>query len=96
MANALYQIDQSKDNPAHFTVVKLNQDYEVLETYHISVIGETGNSSMICTCPAGTREKGCRHRTMLGLFRKNKVVGQKWSYNYDKSEWIAPLGTFDV
>lgn len=88
----LYQMEQSADNPAHFKCIKLNDDYEVLETYHISKLG---SHQMICTCPAGSRDKGCRHQTMLREFEKNKVVGQKWSYNYDKGAWIAPLGTFD-
>jgi hypothetical protein len=88
MRNALYQIDRSKNNPDHYVCTKLDGDYEALETYHISVIG---THEMICTCPAGSKSK-CRHRTMLSLFAEKKVIGQKWSYNFDKSTWIPPIG----
>lgn len=92
MANSLYQFKSDKVNPGHFVCTKLNDDYEVEETYHISVIGST---EMICTCPAGSKSK-CRHRTMLVKFREKKLVDQNWSYIFDKDKWVAPLGALDI
>lgn len=71
--------------PGGFVCVATDADGEVVKQYGITTEGDMAG---ICGCLVG--HTWCRHKKMLTMFQKEKRVGSRWYYNYDRKRWRAP------
>lgn len=72
------------DKPESFEVVKMDHDFEHIETYHVSKVP----GANVCTCFAGNKDT-CRHRQMVEIFREAGKLDSREAYNYDKHKWVT-------
>lgn len=64
----------------HFICHVVDVDYEPVKRYDIN--------GSACDCWAG--QKWCRHKQMLVLFKKEKLVDSRKYFNFDKKTWLTP------
>ena len=69
-------------------VVKFDQFLFVEEVYYIYLYGR---NKRVCTCPAGNKPTGCRHKDMWDMATSQHQVNLGWFYNYDTEEWQVPF-----
>lgn len=88
--DTLYRLSPITDG---WTVYKMDEDYDVLQTYTISPLpSRGGEQNFICSCPA--RVYPCKHVKILKrMFANNTSFYMLYSLN--KDEFYAPLGSSD-
>lgn len=67
----------------NWSVVKMDRDFEEVETYHIS------KHVSVCSCYAGNKPT-CRHRQLLAIFQDANAVDSRRAFDFDKNRWIDP------
>jgi hypothetical protein len=70
-------------NEMNWDVIKMERDFEHVETYHIS------KHVSVCSCYAGSKPT-CRHRELLSIFKMEDAIDSRRAYDYDKAKWIEP------
>jgi len=74
----------------NWTVVKMDRDWEVEDTYYIS------KHVNVCSCFAGSKDT-CRHRQMLSIFQVENKVDSREAYDFDKQKWVEkPVAAMDM
>lgn len=76
-------VHKPNEFPHQYKCLKFNDDLELEETYFLS---EISSGVYVCGCPAGHRTT-CRHRQMLGEFKKHNFVDTTWKYRFDQKQW---------
>lgn len=90
----IYTVLSTRD-PDVWSVVKMDRDHDVVETYEVKRItfvmhGEE-KSMLSCSCFASSKET-CRHRQMLDIFQQASAIDSRRAYDFDRQKWIAALG----
>ena len=72
----LYNLKQSKDK---YIITKFDGDLEVQSSYEVN--------GGVCTCPAGTHGRYCRHKEMQNYFIEQGRVDSPWFFEYPEHKW---------
>lgn len=83
---SLYSL-RSTPAPGEFTILKLDEDYNVESVYALS--------ASTCTCPQGHKPQ-CKHRRMLPLFEEHGHVDDGWFLDWTTRLWRHPVGGAEV